>query len=64
MIYKEYANQKIMIQIPEEYNAKIYRSMSMALLDIKNDEDMYPFFEIDTGQSRSSPLFFAMRSKN
>ena len=50
-LYQEVTSQKIFIQIPEEYNAKIYRSMSLAILDIKSDPNISAFFELDTSSS-------------
>lgn len=37
LVYQEYSSKVIKIALPEEYNIKIFKSMSMALLDIKTN---------------------------
>ena len=64
LVYKEYSSKVIKIALPEEYNIKIFKSMSMALLDIKTNSSLSSLFELDIGDSQSAPLFFAMKSKN
>jgi len=43
-LYKETTDKKIMINIPEEYHSKVFRSMSTALLEIYTNDELKPYF--------------------
>lgn len=63
-LYREVSIGPVIIKMPEEYNSKVYKSLSLALLEIKMNQELARCFEIEAGEGRPSPLFFAMKSKN
>ena len=43
-LYKDTTDKKVSISIPEEYQSRVFRSMSMALLEIYTNEQLKPYF--------------------
>lgn len=64
-MYKETNSSKFLIRLPQEFNSKVYKSVSRAILDVYLTPSLQPYFEIEaTDTNNSKPLDFAMKSRN
>lgn len=62
--YIDISGVPIKIKIPHEFNSRIFKSLSYAMLDIYQHEWMFNYFQLDFDKFKTTPLHFAMKSRN
>lgn len=62
--WKEATKGKIVVKLPTQFSHKLFKSISTALLDILHSPQLTELFEIEPESDKTTPLHFAMRSRN